>query len=209
MYVNVVCCQVEVTATCWFTVQRSTTDCGASLCVNWKRLICRDCGTLGGCFAKHNQAMKSGLLHSTRFHSSTVLCTLWWWPKATIENLCTKVHYWKYGFRKLCWCRFKSVPQYPDTKFVWCVGIADVLLCQSPSVSFHPMQSFLTLSLLMSYIYGAPSKTRNLTSYIYIYIYMNEIFTGDFLSWTVHFVNICVKNQQIHQLFIQFINYLW
>jgi hypothetical protein len=26
---------------------------------------------------------------------------------------------------------------------------------------------------------------------------------------TVHFVNICVKNQQIHQLFIQFINYVW
>jgi hypothetical protein len=25
----------------------------------------------------------------------------------------------------------------------------------------------LTLSLLMSYIYGAPSKARNLTSYIY------------------------------------------
>jgi hypothetical protein len=29
-----------------------------------------------------------------------------------------------------------------------------------------------------------------------------EIFTGDFASWTVHFVNICVKNQQMQQLFI-------
>jgi hypothetical protein len=38
----------------------------------------------------------------------------------------------------------------------------------------------LTLSLLMSYIYGAPSKARNLTSYIYIY--MDEIFTGEFAS---------------------------
>jgi hypothetical protein len=38
---------------------------------------------------------------------------------------------------------------------------------------------------------------------------MDEIFTGDFASWTVHFVNIRVKNQQIHQLFIQFINYVW
>jgi hypothetical protein len=28
-------------------------------------------------------------------------------------------------------------------------------------------------------------------------------------SWTVHFVNICVKNQQVHKLFIQFINYVW
>jgi hypothetical protein len=33
--------------------------------------------------------------------------------------------------------------------------------------------------------------------------------TGYFVSWTVHFVNICVKSQQIHQLFIQFINYVW
>jgi hypothetical protein len=34
-------------------------------------------------------------------------------------------------------------------------------------------------------------------------------FTGDFASWTVHFVNICVKNQQMQQLLIQFINYVW
>jgi hypothetical protein len=34
-------------------------------------------------------------------------------------------------------------------------------------------------------------------------------FTGDFGYWTVHFVNICVKNQQMQQLFIQFINYVW
>jgi hypothetical protein len=56
----------------------------------------------------------------------------------------------------------------------------------------------------MSYIYGAPSKARSLTSYVY----MDEIFARDFASWTVHFVNIRVKNQQIHQLFIQFINYV-
>jgi hypothetical protein len=35
----------------------------------------------------------------------------------------------------------------------------------------------LTLSLLMSYIYGAPSKARNLTSYIW-----TRFFTGDFAS---------------------------
>jgi hypothetical protein len=34
-------------------------------------------------------------------------------------------------------------------------------------------------------------------------------FTGDFASWTVHFVNVCVKSQQMQQLFIQFINYVW
>jgi hypothetical protein len=31
--VSVVCCQVEVSATGWSPVQRSPTDCGASLCV--------------------------------------------------------------------------------------------------------------------------------------------------------------------------------
>jgi hypothetical protein len=30
-----------------------------------------------------------------------------------------------------------------------------------------------------------------------------RFFTGDFASWTVHFVNICVKTQQIHQVSIQ------
>jgi hypothetical protein len=31
----------------------------------------------------------------------------------------------------------------------------------------------------------------------------------DFTSWTVHFNIIFVKNQQMQQLFIQFINYVW
>jgi hypothetical protein len=38
----------------------------------------------------------------------------------------------------------------------------------------------LTLSLLMSYICGAPSKARNLMSCIYIY--MDKIFAGDFAT---------------------------
>jgi hypothetical protein len=38
---------------------------------------------------------------------------------------------------------------------------------------------------------------------------LTRFFTGDFVSLTVHFVNICVKNQQIHQLLVQFINYVW
>jgi hypothetical protein len=54
----------------------------------------------------------------------------------------------------------------------------------------------LTLSLLMSYTYGAPSKARNLTSCIYIYIYMDENFAGDFASRTVHLVNIFVKTNK-------------
>jgi hypothetical protein len=38
---------------------------------------------------------------------------------------------------------------------------------------------------------------------------LTRFFTGDFASWTAHFVKICVKNQQMQQLFIQFINYVW
>jgi hypothetical protein len=37
---------------------------------------------------------------------------------------------------------------------------------------------------------------------------LTRFFTGDFAFWTVNFVNICVKNQQMQQLFIQFINYV-
>jgi hypothetical protein len=33
VFVSVVCCQVEVNATDWSLVQRSPTECGASLCV--------------------------------------------------------------------------------------------------------------------------------------------------------------------------------
>jgi hypothetical protein len=38
---------------------------------------------------------------------------------------------------------------------------------------------------------------------------LTRFFTGDFSSLTLHFVHICVKNQQIHQVFIRFINYVW
>jgi hypothetical protein len=39
--------------------------------------------------------------------------------------------------------------------------------------------------------------------------YLTRLFTRDFSSWTVHFVNVCVQNQQMQQLFIQFNNYVW
>jgi len=34
--VSVVCCQLEVSATSWSLIQRSPTDCGASLCLIYK-----------------------------------------------------------------------------------------------------------------------------------------------------------------------------
>jgi hypothetical protein len=44
-----------------------------------------------------------------------------------------------------------------------------------------------------------PSAQRCLTKFL----------LGIFVSLTLHFVNICVKNQQIDQLLILFINYVW
>jgi hypothetical protein len=85
------------------------------------------------------------------------------------------------------------------------IAVCSAVMWQCRQTSTCPGMTLLTLSLLMSYIYGAPSKALNL---MYIYIW-TTFFTGDFASWTVHFVNICVKTQQIHQLFIQFINYVW
>jgi hypothetical protein len=38
---------------------------------------------------------------------------------------------------------------------------------------------------------------------------LTRFFTGNFASWTMHFFNKCVKNQQTQQLFIQFIYYVW
>jgi hypothetical protein len=38
---------------------------------------------------------------------------------------------------------------------------------------------------------------------------LTRFFTRDFVSWAVHFVNICVKTQKMQQLFIKFINYVW
>jgi hypothetical protein len=37
--------------------------------------------------------------------------------------------------------------------------------------------------------------------------WLTRFFTGEFVSLTLHFVTICVKNQQTQQLFIQFIMY--
>jgi hypothetical protein len=36
---------------------------------------------------------------------------------------------------------------------------------------------------------------------------LTRFFTGKFASWTVHFINICVKNQQMQQLFSLLIIY--
>jgi hypothetical protein len=70
----------------------------------------------------------------------------------------------------------------------------------SPEINSY--RGFLNLKMLHLQPFNAGIKSLWATL-------PDEIFTGDFASWTVHFVNICVENQQIHQLFIQFINYVW
>jgi hypothetical protein len=57
--------------------------------------------------------------------------------------------------------------------------------------------TFLQINLLTPEL--NPSTQRCLKRFI----------NWSFASWTVYFVNMCVKNQQIHQLFFQFVNYLW
>jgi len=55
------CCQVEVSATSRSLVQRSPTDCGASLCVIWKPREWGGHGPLGrggGCSTKNKQKTK-------------------------------------------------------------------------------------------------------------------------------------------------------
>jgi hypothetical protein len=53
----VVCCQVEVSATSWALVQRSPTDCGASLCVIKKPRGTRRPQTVLGCRARETNNM--------------------------------------------------------------------------------------------------------------------------------------------------------
>jgi hypothetical protein len=71
------------------------------------------------------------------------------------------------------------------------------------AMSTYPIQN-LQLTCIVEYINPLtqelnPPAQRCLTRF----------FTADFASWTVHLINICVKNQQMQQLFIQFINYVW
>jgi hypothetical protein len=38
---------------------------------------------------------------------------------------------------------------------------------------------------------------------------LTRFLLGIIASLTVHFIYVCMKNQQMQQLFIQFINYVW
>jgi hypothetical protein len=55
-------------------------------------------------------------------------------------------------------------------------------------------------------VYLSPAATSEIIEWVHTDINGKP---SDFASWTVHFFNICVKNQQLHQLLIKFINYVW
>jgi hypothetical protein len=57
--VKFVCCHVENSATSWSLVQRSPTDCGASLCMIYKPREWGGPGPLGGCRAKKKQTINN------------------------------------------------------------------------------------------------------------------------------------------------------
>ena len=64
--VSVVCCQVEVSATSWSLVQRSPTDCGASLC-DIETLWMRRPWPTGNCRAKNKQKKIHSALQNRQF----------------------------------------------------------------------------------------------------------------------------------------------
>jgi hypothetical protein len=83
------------------------------------------------------------------------------WPASTdLTPSCGK----KQSESNLC----KFSPNYV-TFLCFCFVISSFQCIYTKGSAFRTSPFGLTLSLLMSYIYGAPSKARNLTSYIYIY----------------------------------------
>jgi len=56
--VSVVCCQVEASALGWSLIQRSPTDCAASLCVIVNPRYWGGLGPLGGCCAMGERRMR-------------------------------------------------------------------------------------------------------------------------------------------------------
>jgi hypothetical protein len=83
--------------------------------------------------------------------------------------------------------RMEQFSYWMDFHEIWQLGIIRKFCRENPTF-INPKMSELN-----------PSAQRCLTI----------IFTGNLAPWTVHFVKTCVKNQQMQQLFIQFINYVW
>jgi hypothetical protein len=115
-------------------------------------------------------------------------------------NICLTIHYTRH--KLYVWCPHNTFTVFvrfsKQTVIISITGIS--LLAFSVEAQYvlcEVRDEFLYINPLTPEI--NPSAKHCQTRY----------FTGDFASWTVHMFNMCVKNQQIHQLFIQFINHVW
>ena len=100
--VDVVCCQVDVCATQWSRVQRSPTDCDASLCVSYKP---QEWGGHGPRRAAAPQGV--GECYGRGISRSPLMHGTWWWSNGVAEPCCRTVNKWTYGIRDLCLSGFK------------------------------------------------------------------------------------------------------
>ena len=72
--VSVVCCQVEVSASGWSLVQRSSTECGVSECDHEVSIMRRPWPTRG-CWAMKNCPISMFIKHRTRCFFMVRVCT--------------------------------------------------------------------------------------------------------------------------------------
>jgi hypothetical protein len=97
----------------------------------------------------------------------------------------------------------------------WLNGISD---CFWEVISSNKLQKNVSFKSLVRNEAMPPKLTRNLPLILNnltqelnpsAQLCLTRFCTGNFASWNAHFVNICGKNQQMQQLLIQFINYVW
>jgi hypothetical protein len=99
-----VCCQVEVSATDWSLVQRSPTECGASLCVIKKACEWGGTGLLRALAQK--QANKS-LENSFQCNFVSMEIEDFWLHKyLSVDYLCT-LYLWTYKIYHVFYCPFQ------------------------------------------------------------------------------------------------------
>jgi hypothetical protein len=137
---------------------------------------------------------------------------IWRWPSQNTFGLWTVLY----------WTR-SSITQFGMSIHVWrLVGDSLNITCNFLYCNHQVHRDFLSpcISSLIGRRVCSDSHSHSSTSHtadIYpLTLELNpsaqrclmRFFTRDFASLTVHFVNICMKNKQMQQLFIQFINYV-
>jgi hypothetical protein len=133
--------------------------------------------------------------------------------------LTTPPAHWKWrgtAYRWEAWLIEFTVNQTPDNKRFNCTQNSELKhywkLTGSLFLHGYNLDSLLSSINIFMFLYRALCYNYPFNAGIKLLratLPDKILFTGDFASWTMHFVNICMKNQQIHQLFIQFINCVW